>query len=166
MLDFLLTPNVDISGEGKCPDPAHVAAPVQRAIVSQIRLGIRIDLFQNATQYIERRKPLAPLKPGLNNCNDVLKLRELLSHLLERFATTFQQFLISNQIYFQLSQTGNMCGLFGKKEKVEPKYLIALIGVTGAGKSTFISRATGRKDIEISNSSSSCSYLLSCVDTL
>lgn len=56
-----------------------------------------------------------------------------------------------------------MCGLFSKKEKVEPKYLIALIGMTGAGKSTFISKASGRKDIQISNSSSSCAYSFSCV---
>jgi len=76
--------------------------------------------------------------------------------------------LLSAILYFQstllsIATTGNMCGLFSKKEKIEPKYLIALIGMTGAGKSTFISKATGRKDIEISNSSSSCAYLFSCL---
>ena len=116
MLVFLLTPNVDISGEGNCPDPPHVATPVQRAIVSRIRLGIRRHFFQNVIQYIERRKPLAPPKPGLNNRNDVFKLRVLLSRLLERFATTFQQFPISNQFYFQFSRL-EICAAYSGKRK-------------------------------------------------
>jgi len=45
---------------------------------------------------------------------------------------------------------------FGKPRKPKPNYVIALIGVTGAGKSTFISKATGRKDIAISDSLTSC----------
>ena len=34
--------------------------------------------------------------------------------------------------------------------------LIAVIGVTGAGKTTFISRATGRNDLEIGHGIDSC----------
>lgn len=34
--------------------------------------------------------------------------------------------------------------------------LIAVIGVTGAGKTTFVNKATGREDLEIGYSLSSC----------
>jgi ABC-type hemin transport system ATPase subunit len=34
--------------------------------------------------------------------------------------------------------------------------LIAVLGVTGAGKTTFISKATGRSDMEIGHSLASC----------
>ncbi len=60
MLVFLLTPNVDIGGEGKYLDHPQAPTPVQRAIVSRIRLGIRKHLFQKVIQFIERRKLLAP----------------------------------------------------------------------------------------------------------
>jgi ABC-type uncharacterized transport system ATPase component len=36
------------------------------------------------------------------------------------------------------------------------EYLIAVIGVTGAGKSTFTSKATGDKAVEIGNGLCSC----------
>lgn len=59
MLVFLLTPNVDIRGEGESLDHPQAATLVQRAIVSPIRLGIHKHLFQNVIQFIERLKPLA-----------------------------------------------------------------------------------------------------------
>jgi len=62
MLVFLLTPNVDIGGEGESLDHPQAATLVQRAIVSRIRLGIRKHLFQNVIQFIERLKPLAPTR--------------------------------------------------------------------------------------------------------
>ncbi|KAF9636453.1 hypothetical protein BFW01_g7349 [Lasiodiplodia theobromae] len=37
-----------------------------------------------------------------------------------------------------------------------PKHLIAVLGITGAGKTTFISRATGRNDLEVGHSLESC----------
>jgi len=36
--------------------------------------------------------------------------------------------------------------------------LIAVIGVTGAGKTTFVSRATGRKDLGIGHGIDSCKH--------
>lgn len=47
-------------------------------------------------------------------------------------------------------------GCFGKSPKPKPNYVIALIGATGAGKSTFMSKATGRTDIKISDDLTSC----------
>jgi ABC-type uncharacterized transport system ATPase component len=41
------------------------------------------------------------------------------------------------------------------------EYLIAVIGVTGAGKSTFISKATGSKAVEIGNGCVHVSYTAS-----
>ena len=38
--------------------------------------------------------------------------------------------------------------------------LIAVMGVTGAGKTTFISKATGKSDLEIGHG------LVSCIETL
>lgn len=62
MLSFMLTPNVDIGGEGKYLDHPQAVTPVQRAIVSRIQLGIRKHLFQKVIQFIERRKLLAPTR--------------------------------------------------------------------------------------------------------
>lgn len=43
-----------------------------------------------------------------------------------------------------------------RKPQTKSKKLIAVLGVTGAGKTTLISRATGRNDLEIGHSLESC----------
>ncbi|OAL48587.1 P-loop containing nucleoside triphosphate hydrolase protein [Pyrenochaeta sp. DS3sAY3a] len=44
--------------------------------------------------------------------------------------------------------------------------LIAVIGVTGAGKTTFVSKATGRKDLEIGSDLSSCTQEVQIAETV
>lgn len=41
----------------------------------------------------------------------------------------------------------------------KPEVLIAIIGATGAGKTTFISKATGRDDLPIGHGIDSCTYI-------
>jgi putative ribosome biogenesis GTPase RsgA len=49
--------------------------------------------------------------------------------------------------------------LLKKPEPEEKDHLIAVVGVLGAGKSTFINRAVGGNDLKTSGPGGSCQYL-------